>query len=690
MYPIASAPNLYGDSMKKLILLCLYLICMSIHADETIYVYGNLIAKDIYDESNSITIKTSEDFEKLNTTHVEELINAIPNMNLSKGNSRGKYFQIRGIGERASYEGMPNHSVGVIIDDIDYSGISGLSSLNGISQVEVYKGPQATRMGPGALAGMVHMTSLEPQKELDGNISFSYGNFKTIEENISVAGPLGKRYQGAISISKRDSDGYMANTYLNRSDTNGQDEFGIKAKILGLYEGVKAKLTLHFFELNNGYDAFTQNNSNKTTSDKPGRDDQQTISQALRLEKNLSNSWRSYTIATHSQSKILYSYDEDWGNNIQWNGVSGWNADYDYDIAFPKKSVDFTFDQRLVRDEKLIIGIYGKQSKEDFQEIGFKDGKERKNNFGEFKTRNFAGYIEKQFDLTSRWYFSVGGRLENRRANYSDNKSNRFDPSETMFGGKVSFNYKKDQSNLTYLKLSKGYKAGGFNTQDAVPSDRKEYKQEKLYSLELGNKKLWDDSGLETKASVFLMYRDDIQVKTSFQDDAMDPSSYTFYNDNGASGFSYGAEFEADWVISSALEITSSLGILKTQYGNYSYGSKNLRNREMPHSPEYQFNVLADYSFSDRIYMNTNLYMSDDYYFSNSHNQRSHAYQLVDMKLGYRVKNIDISIWSKNIFNEIYSQRGFYFSNMPPNWNEERYTQRSAPRTYGISAKYKF
>jgi outer membrane receptor protein involved in Fe transport len=82
--------------------------------------------------------------------------------------------------------------------------------------------------------------------------------------------------------------------------------------------------------------------------------------------------------------------------------------------------------------------------------------------------------------------------------------------------------------------------------------------------------------------------------------------------------------------------------------------------------------------------------MSDDFYFSNSHSQESHAHQLVDVKFGYKKKSFDISLWSKNIFNEFYAQRGFYFSNMPPAWLEERYTQRGAPRSYGVSVKYKF
>lgn len=677
---------------KHLLLSTIMSLALSASASdtETIYVYGSLVNKDLYDDSNSLSIKTEEDFSNHQSEHMEDLIKAIPNVNISMGNSRGKYFQVRGIGERAAYEGMPNHSVGFVLDDIDYSGISGVSGLNGISQVEVYKGPQATRLGPSALAGMVHMTSIEPSKDFQGKASATVGNFNTFEEAISISGPLSKKYQASLSVSKRDSDGHMSNTYLNREDTNGHDEFGLKAKILGLYDGLKAKLTLHFFELNNGYDAFTQNNSNRTTSDKPGRDDQQTIAQALRLEKNLKNNWMSYSILTHSNTKIHYSYDEDWGNDVQWNALPGYNADYDYDIAFPRTREDFSIDQRFVKDNKLVLGIYAKYSDEKFQEIGTNNEAIRKNIRGEFDTKNIALYFENESPLKDKFSLSYGLRVENRDAEYSDTLNNKFNPNETMVGGKISLNYKKSDTELTYLKLSRGYKAGGFNTQSGVPVERKEFKQESLYSLELGNKKLWDSYNLETKASIFVMYREDVQVKTSFQDDPMDPSSYTFYNDNATDGYNYGAEFEFDWMATTRLDITSSLALLESKYGSYSYGATNLKNREMPHAPEYQFNAMAKYSFDSGIYMSTNLFMSDDFYFSNSHSEKSNAHQLVDIKLGYKKKSFDISFWSKNIFNEYYAQRGFYFSNMPPAWAEERYTQRGTPRTYGVSLKYKF
>ena len=94
--------------------------------------------------------------------HFEDVLAQVPNLNWAGGTSRPRYFQIRGIGEREQYEGAPNPSVGFLVDDIDFSGIGMLATLFDVSQVEVLRGPQGTRLGANALAGLISFHSAEP------------------------------------------------------------------------------------------------------------------------------------------------------------------------------------------------------------------------------------------------------------------------------------------------------------------------------------------------------------------------------------------------------------------------------------------------------------------------------------------------------------------------------------------------
>ncbi|MCH7570589.1 MAG: TonB-dependent receptor plug domain-containing protein, partial [Deltaproteobacteria bacterium] len=79
-----------------------------------------------------------------------ELIQLVPNLNWSGDGHRARYFQIRGVGELAQYQGAPNPSVGFLVDDIDFSGIGTIATLFDIDHIEVLRGPQSIRYGANA------------------------------------------------------------------------------------------------------------------------------------------------------------------------------------------------------------------------------------------------------------------------------------------------------------------------------------------------------------------------------------------------------------------------------------------------------------------------------------------------------------------------------------------------------------
>ena len=88
----------------------------------------------------SVTILDERTINGTAIQHFEELINGLPNLNWSGDGHRARYIQIRGVGELAQYQGAPNPSVGLIIDDIDFSGIGTIAELleddNAMARVE--------------------------------------------------------------------------------------------------------------------------------------------------------------------------------------------------------------------------------------------------------------------------------------------------------------------------------------------------------------------------------------------------------------------------------------------------------------------------------------------------------------------------------------------------------------------------
>ena len=80
----------------------------------------------------------------------------------------------------------------------------------------------------------------------------------------------------------------------------------------------------------------------------------------------------------------------------------------------------------------------------------------------------------------------------------------------------------------------------------------------------------------------------------------------------------------------------------------------------------------------------------DAYFYSESHNQQSESYLISNAEVGFKRHKWNMSFWCKNILNQNYSVRGFYFGLEPPDFSDKLYIQWSDPRHYGLTLSYQF
>ena len=80
----------------------------------------------------------------------------------------------------------------------------------------------------------------------------------------------------------------------------------------------------------------------------------------------------------------------------------------------------------------------------------------------------------------------------------------------------------------------------------------------------------------------------------------------------------------------------------------------------------------------------------DKYYFSDSHDFMSDSYSTTNFSVSRVIENFKISFWAKNIFDERYAVRGFYFGLIPPNYEDELWISYGDPKQFGISIGYNF
>ena len=115
-------------------------------------------------------------------------------------------------------------------------------------------------------------------------------------------------------------------------------------------------------------------------------------------------------------------------------------------------------------------------------------------------------------------------------------------------------------------------------------------------------------------------------------------------------------------------------------------------------APLFNYSIGSHYSHNSGFYTDIEITGKDQYYFSDSHAQKSEAYQLLNLTTGYSKDAWSISLWGKNILDTRYATRGFYFGNEPI-WNESEesheypdklYLSYGDPLQYGISFQYSF
>ena len=90
---------------------------------------------DVQQIPEAVTVVDAAQIEARSAEHLDQVLSFAPNVNYASGASRGRYFQIRGIGERSQFVDPVNPSVGLVIDGIDMTGLGAAATLFDVQQV---------------------------------------------------------------------------------------------------------------------------------------------------------------------------------------------------------------------------------------------------------------------------------------------------------------------------------------------------------------------------------------------------------------------------------------------------------------------------------------------------------------------------------------------------------------------------
>ena len=147
---------------------------------EEVIVRAGFFDTELMKSAGSISVLDEAEIAARSARHFDEMIGLLPNVSITAGASRARFVQIRGVGDLEQFVD-PKHfpSVGVTIDGIEVGTTANGALLMDVQQVDVLRGPQGTRFGANALAGMVNIRTNEPTETLSGYLDAGYANFDT-------------------------------------------------------------------------------------------------------------------------------------------------------------------------------------------------------------------------------------------------------------------------------------------------------------------------------------------------------------------------------------------------------------------------------------------------------------------------------------------------------------------------------
>ncbi|MFD3398158.1 TonB-dependent receptor [Alteromonas macleodii] len=661
---------------------------------ERVIVSGDFRQTTLDQLSASATILDQERLRSRQPSHIDSVLNSIPNVNFAAGASRGRFVQIRGIGERSQFAEPINPSVSFIVDEFDFSGLAAAGLIFDTKQLEVYRGPQATLYGTGALAGAVKLSSNDVGSDAPDYVEARIGNKESYRIEGATGDDINTNWGYRVALVHNRSDGFVENTFLNRSDTANIDETALRFAVEGsVDERTTLALTYRWYDIDNGYDAFSLDNDNKTLSDEPGFDEHQTHAVSARSTTNTA-AGDFILIATHASHNIAYGYDEDW----TFTGFHPWG--YTSFDAYYRDVETQTGEMRFVSSDSAAlfdgmtdwtIGVFYKSTEEKLlRQYTYLDS----DFASEYTPTTTAIYAQTESRLNENLVLVAGLRVENYDFDYADNNqlTRAFDT--TMVGGKIALQYTQGD-HFYYGSISRGYKGAGFNPDSRVNDNQRFFDEEYNWNYEVGVKGPLFTPDLIARAAIFYMDRKDTQV-SDFDVITRDDGTAGFVDiiDNADLGTNKGAELELSWIASDAWQLDASVGYLSATFEGYTLADgTEVSEQRQAQSPKWTANLYSEYALTDNMLWRVDVDYKSEYRFSDGHDVTSPSTTLVNSEIVVLHGDWQTSLWVQNAFDREYYTRGFGgFSNDPRDEYafDEPYYQIGNGRQFGVTVKYAF
>ena len=308
------------------------------------------------------------------------------------------------------------------------------------------------------------------------------------------------------------------------------------------------------------------------------------------------------------------------------------------------------------------------------------------------------GFID--YDVSDRFNLGLGLRNEWEKVENIENGSGtESERSYTAFQPKFSASYKYAKEMMLYASYGRGFRSGGYNPVVVEASGiQKEIAPEFTNTVEIGTKTSFWNNRFILNLAYFNTIFENQQVYRFGSDGTRTFLGTVNFEESKASGI----EIDSKLRLSNNFDLLAGASFIDTEITK-SFEESAIGNK-IPFSPQSSFNLglFAHFDISETSDISANInvenkgkkyWFADDLYGVDQESVFQDPYTLVNTKLIYKVGNVSLGLWGRNIFNVQYNNEWWpfgVFDGDPNGGPIGDIRTASQPVTYGFQVSYNF
>ena len=180
---------------------------------EEVIVSAEKRSESLQDISQAVSVLSDSDLEAKNVESFVDLSAIVPGVTVSKNEGYKTVISIRGVGNETNQNAIAAPSVAFHIDGVFIaSPFSLLTDFIDIERIEVLRGPQGTLFGQNSTGGAINVISKKPTKdEYYGKADVTFGDYDLLKYRTSVNIPINEKVATRFSFSSTDREGFSKN-----------------------------------------------------------------------------------------------------------------------------------------------------------------------------------------------------------------------------------------------------------------------------------------------------------------------------------------------------------------------------------------------------------------------------------------------------------------------------------------------